>query len=106
MINLKVLCDFVCRCLEQAHGDKMASIAFPALGTGFLGYNPLDSATTMLQCLATFDSMNTDTTLKEIIFVIYNKGQEWKHIKKVSALCRGAILVKHNLVYQTVSSMA
>lgn len=97
--SLKVLCDFVCRCLEQAHGDKMASIAFPALGTGFLGYNPLDSATTMLQCLATFDSMNSKTTLKEIIFVIYNKGQEWKHIKQVSALCSGAFSVKNRLAY-------
>ena len=61
----------------------MASIAFPALGTGFLGYNPLDSATTMLQCIATFESLYSDSSVQEIIIVIYNKGAEWKHIKKV-----------------------
>lgn len=80
---LQVLCDLVCRCLKQAHDDKMASIAIPALGTGFLGYHPMDSATTMFQCIATFDSLYSDTTLQEVIFVIYNKGEEWKHIKKL-----------------------
>lgn len=79
---LQVLCDFVCGCLKQANDDKMASIAFPALGTGFLGYNPLDSATTMLQCIATFDSMHLASSVQNVTIVIYNKGQEWKHIKQ------------------------
>ena len=61
----------------------MTSIAFPALGTGFLGYDPLDSATTMLQCIATFESMHPASSVQDVIIVIYNKGEEWKHIKQV-----------------------
>ena len=61
----------------------MTSIAFPTLGTGFLGYDPLDSAATMAQCIATFESLHPDSSVQDITIVIYNKGSEWKHIKQV-----------------------
>jgi O-acetyl-ADP-ribose deacetylase (regulator of RNase III) len=37
------------RCLKEAEERKLSSIAFPALGTGILGYPPCLTAKTMFE---------------------------------------------------------
>ncbi|XP_062616540.1 protein mono-ADP-ribosyltransferase PARP15-like [Saccostrea cucullata] len=54
----------------------MSSIAFPALGTGRLGYPPELAAKTMFRCCREFHSRNRDTSLKEILFVIFYKDAD------------------------------
>ncbi|XP_061170810.1 protein mono-ADP-ribosyltransferase PARP14-like [Saccostrea echinata] len=70
------LTDFVKECLRIADTNQMSSIAFPALGTGRLGYPPELAAKTMFKCCREFHSKNRDSSLKEIFFVIYHKDAE------------------------------
>ncbi|XP_045202847.2 uncharacterized protein LOC123556308 [Mercenaria mercenaria] len=79
---MEILCLTVCACLNRAHGDGMTSIAFPALGCGFLGY-PYDRvARAMHDCFASFEKETTSTKLERTFVVIWPKGAEWKHIKQ------------------------
>ncbi|XP_062604645.1 protein mono-ADP-ribosyltransferase PARP14-like [Saccostrea cucullata] len=70
------LTDFVNECLRLADMNQMSSIAFPALGTGRLGYPPEQAAKTMFRCCREFHSRNRDTSLKEILFVIFYKDAD------------------------------
>ena len=54
----------------------MRSIAFPAIGTGRLGYSSELAANTMLNCCQKFLSGNESSSLEEIFFVIYDRDRE------------------------------
>lgn len=72
----------VASCLRQANEDGMTSIAFPALGCGFLNY-PFDFvAKVMHDSIASFDREVNSPTLQRILIVIWPNGAEWKHIKQ------------------------
>lgn len=51
-------------------------MAFPALGTGRLGYPPALAAKTMFKCCRYFIRHNSFTTLKEITIVVYHEDKE------------------------------
>lgn len=54
----------------------MSSMAFPALGTGRLGYPPALAAKTMFKCCRYFLRHNSLTTLKDISIVVYHEDIE------------------------------
>uniref|UniRef100_A0A8B8E811 Poly [ADP-ribose] polymerase n=1 Tax=Crassostrea virginica TaxID=6565 RepID=A0A8B8E811_CRAVI len=73
---LDVFKNFVDKCLHLASKNMMRSIAFPAIGTGRLGYSSELAANTMLNCCQNFLSGNESSSLEEIFFVIYDRDRE------------------------------
>jgi O-acetyl-ADP-ribose deacetylase (regulator of RNase III) len=64
---------FVTECLNIASKSGHASIAFPSLGTGKLRY-PVDKvAQQMFSCVDAFSSSTTKSSVKQVLFVIYNR---------------------------------
>jgi poly [ADP-ribose] polymerase 10/14/15 len=60
---------FVRTCLEKCNSLK--SVAFPALGTGNLGYPPHEAAKIMYEEVEKFSKSKT-TSLRDVMFVIYD----------------------------------
>lgn len=58
-------------CLGNASESGYSSIAFPALGTGLLGYPPHKVASIMLDVICHFQK--TKNTLCEVVIVINNE---------------------------------
>ena len=58
-------------CLRKANEAKLASLAFPSLGTGSLKY-PVDSVSKlMFKCICNFSENYPGTSLKLVKLVIY-----------------------------------
>lgn len=60
-------------CLELAGKHNVSSVAFPALGTGKLGYPADIAAKTMFQCIHRYLTQNKTTSIRQINIVIYPK---------------------------------
>ena len=58
------------RCLKEAEERKLSSIAFPALGTGILGYPPCLMAKTMFDAVEEYQKTNPKY-LKTVHFVLF-----------------------------------
>lgn len=58
------------RCLREAEKRKMSSIAFPALGTGTLGYPLCLTAKTMFDAVEEYQKTNPKY-LKTVHFVLF-----------------------------------
>ena len=66
-----MLKEIVNKCLQKAQTKGYQSIAFPALGTGKLGYPADEVAKAMLQAAIEYAEKNADgsvTTVKIVIF--------------------------------------
>lgn len=79
----QVLQSSVGACLDEADHHGMVSIAFPALGCGFLNYPHDVVAQTVQQCIHEFNATRPSSKLKKIIICVHPKGSDWKHIKEV-----------------------
>ncbi|XP_063410544.1 uncharacterized protein LOC134693634 [Mytilus trossulus] len=66
-ISAEILKNIVIKCLNEAENKKMASIAFPALGTGTLGYPPSVVANTMFAAVDEYERTNP----KRVVFVLF-----------------------------------
>ncbi|XP_052081887.1 uncharacterized protein LOC127719694 isoform X2 [Mytilus californianus] len=60
-------------CLQTANESEFVSIAFPAFGTGHLGYPKQQVANTMFSCVETFFRRHPNTPLQDVRFVVYDK---------------------------------
>ena len=61
----------------------METIAFPALGCGFLNF-PMEIVTdTIHECIEQFTTNTSESSLKEVVIVIEPKGEDWQHVKQV-----------------------
>uniref|UniRef100_A0A8B8E892 Poly [ADP-ribose] polymerase n=1 Tax=Crassostrea virginica TaxID=6565 RepID=A0A8B8E892_CRAVI len=69
----KILQTFVKSCLQEGHNQNMSTIAFPAMGTGNLGYPRDVVAEEMCTAIVDFSKENTNTCLKKVLFVVYEK---------------------------------
>ncbi|CAG2222956.1 PARP10_14_15 [Mytilus edulis] len=69
-ISTEILKNIVIRCLKAAEKSEMTSIAFPALGTGTLGYPPCLVAKTMFAAVDEYEKTNP-TYLKRVVFVVF-----------------------------------
>lgn len=67
---------FMANCLETANKAGFTSIAFPALGTGNLGYPKTEVARMMFSNVEVFGRNNPTTSIKDVRFVIYEKDIE------------------------------
>ncbi|XP_053374234.1 uncharacterized protein LOC123534097 [Mercenaria mercenaria] len=81
------------RCLKTASDCRYTSIAFPAMGTGSLGYPAELIAAEMFGCVERFKQDCLNTTLKEIMFVIYDRDVELlQYFEKVEREVNAAVL--------------
>ncbi|KAK3094771.1 hypothetical protein FSP39_006012 [Pinctada imbricata] len=64
-----VLKDFAKKCLETAEKNRLKSIAFPCLGSGFNSYPHDKSAALLYEAVVDFDSQHSSTSLKTVFFV-------------------------------------
>ena len=62
-------------CLTQCQSRGMKSIAFPAIGTGTLGFPHDVTAKICFEECKEFDKKNPSTCLKDIQFVVYHQDQ-------------------------------
>lgn len=91
--------NFIRDCLDKAESSDFKSIAFPALGTGYLKY-PVDIVVTkMIKGIKDFEKERKSTCIKEVRIVIYPESNDWIDIKQVYQLL---ILITTTLVYTTV----
>ena len=74
--SIQILYELVTGCLSMASQSGFSSIAFPALGTGQLGYPRDTVAQIMLTAIDTFGRNNPSTSLREIRIVLYQKDQQ------------------------------
>ena len=61
------------KCLEEAHQRNLESIAFPAIGTGKLGFPRDQVAKISVEEANVFSRRNTSSSIKEIRFVVFDK---------------------------------
>ena len=62
---------FISNALSAAHQAGYSSIAFPALGTGNLNYDPNTVARIMVEEIQKFISVSQPTSLKDVRIVLY-----------------------------------
>ena len=62
---------FVKRCLELADKHGMVSVAFPALGTGVLGFPPDFVASLLFETIQDYESYNPETGIRSVLLVVY-----------------------------------
>ena len=74
-----MLIDLLSKCLVQAHNNKMASIAFSAIGTGTLQFPRDVVARFYFDQTIDFSKKHPNTTLKDIKFVPFDKDTKPFH---------------------------
>lgn len=65
--------NFMKTCLQKTSDKGFVSIAFPALGTGNLGYPKDVVARNMLSCVERFSTSNPGTSVCDVRFVVYER---------------------------------
>ncbi|XP_060557028.1 uncharacterized protein LOC132717558 [Ruditapes philippinarum] len=86
-------------CLQLASDNGHTSIAFPAMGTGSLGYPAELVASEMFGCVERFKRDRPQTTLKMIKFVIYDKDIElFQYFKQIEMSGRSCSQVRIEMV--------
>ncbi|XP_062591829.1 uncharacterized protein LOC134253316 isoform X4 [Saccostrea cucullata] len=73
---LKILSSVVRRCLSATEKHKFTSIAFPALGTGNLGYPFIHVAQTMLKAVNDYGKQFPNTCIKTVHIVLHDSEKE------------------------------
>ncbi|KAK3598400.1 hypothetical protein CHS0354_019803 [Potamilus streckersoni] len=61
------------KCLDQCNKDGFTSIAFPALGTGNLGYPKDFVAKEMFQYISNYGKDDPSSSVKDVRFVVYQR---------------------------------
>ncbi|VDI00521.1 Hypothetical predicted protein [Mytilus galloprovincialis] len=70
---MKIMETFMKTCLQTAHDNGFVSVAFPALGTGNLGYPKNQVAKNMFSCVDRFSSNHPTSSVCDVRFVVYEK---------------------------------
>ena len=66
------LAKVVCKCLDEATQREYQSVAFPALGTGKLGFQPKEVARCMIETMVDYVEKHPDSSIQLIEIVIYH----------------------------------
>lgn len=78
---MQKLKDLVIEILRTADQDcKLASIAFPALGTGNLRYPAGEVAKVMVEGAVDYLKQNPSCGIQQMVVVIYNKDQSTERV--------------------------
>lgn len=67
---------FLKSCLLESEKQNLSSIAFPAMGTDNLGYPRDMVAEEMCNSVFNFSKENPNTSLKQVLFVVYEKDTQ------------------------------
>ncbi|CAC5369063.1 unnamed protein product [Mytilus coruscus] len=63
-------------CLVEANKQKLTSMSFPALGTGFLKYPPRTVIASMFKTIEDFAKKTPNTTVKVVNCIVYSEDDE------------------------------
>ncbi|KAK3610480.1 hypothetical protein CHS0354_016670 [Potamilus streckersoni] len=74
--SILIFKEFLLNCLQKASESKYKSIAFPAIGTGNLGYPKDAVASLMLTSVMKLETVMPNTSLRKVKFVIYPTDTE------------------------------
>uniref|UniRef100_A0A3B3INF9 Poly [ADP-ribose] polymerase n=1 Tax=Oryzias latipes TaxID=8090 RepID=A0A3B3INF9_ORYLA len=74
--TMKELVSIIQSCLEEAEKSRMASISFPALGTGNLGFPKGSVAKVLLKEIHQFSSRSRPRFLREAVLVVHPSDRE------------------------------
>ncbi|EPQ16440.1 Poly [ADP-ribose] polymerase 14 [Myotis brandtii] len=69
--SLKIMQDIIRKCLEMTENLSLNSIAFPAIGTGNLGFPKTVFAELIISEVFKFSSNNQPTALQEVCFLLH-----------------------------------
>ena len=81
---LQLLAEVVAKCLDEATNSEYQSTAFPALGTGNLGYPAREVAKCMIEAVIDHVEKNPNSSMKLVKIVIFHKDQEALQVKAVT----------------------
>ncbi|XP_065935359.1 uncharacterized protein [Magallana gigas] len=73
--SLEILAASVVQCLNEMEKDGYKSIAFPALGTGKLGYPYNPVARTMTNLIHAYGKKNPQTKIERVYFFLYDEEE-------------------------------
>jgi poly [ADP-ribose] polymerase 10/14/15 len=73
---IQILRTFLRRCLDHVNKNRLSSVAFPAMGTGNLGYPRDTVAMEMFEAVNDFGSNNPSTSIRDVRFALYEKDTE------------------------------
>ncbi|XP_016055419.1 PREDICTED: poly [ADP-ribose] polymerase 14 [Miniopterus natalensis] len=74
--SYKIMQDIIRKCLEVTESMLLKSIAFPAIGTGNLGFPKTIFAELIISEVFKFSSNNQPTALQEVCFLLHPKDHE------------------------------
>lgn len=77
----QVLQNILKACLQEAHNQNMATIAFPAIGTGNLGYPRDVVAEEMYQAIIDFAKENSNSCVNTVFIVVFEEDSETLQVK-------------------------
>lgn len=75
--------DFISKCLKELDSQKLSSIAFPGLTTGFHKFPKNVASKNACRAIAQYIDNNPNTSLKEVRFVIHPEDKETFKVKTV-----------------------
>ena len=78
---LQKLRKMITKCLEEAEKLRAKSIAFPAVGTGALGYPPEKLGNLFFETCAEFARLNPYGIIESIKLVIYSANAPTKRVR-------------------------
>lgn len=78
----QILAASVVQCLNEMENDGFKSIAFPAFGTGKLGYPYYPVANTMCNVIHAYGKKNPRTKIESVYFFVYDKEELCKNVRK------------------------
>jgi len=64
------------KCLEEVSARNLQTVAFPAIGTGGLGYPKDLVAKQMYNIVSQFAGNNPKSSLKKVYFVVHYKSED------------------------------
>jgi poly [ADP-ribose] polymerase 10/14/15 len=73
---------FIKCCLTLANASKYTSIAFPALGTGALGFPADTVAQIMFETVDAFEAKHPDTSLRTVRFVVWSEDKATARVSR------------------------
>jgi len=68
-------------CLNKAASNGHVSIAFPALGTGNLGYPPAISAQCMIEAIMEYSKGNATSSITQVKVIVHHSDVNTKKVR-------------------------
>lgn len=72
---------FISQCLKELDNQKLSSIAFPGITSGFLKFPKNVASKNACRALAQYIDANPSTSLKEVRFVIHPEDNDTFKVK-------------------------